>query len=172
RGMLADHEAGQARPVGELVLREVALVVRGGLLAIEEAVRKLEPERRVFVALLVGELVMRHLAEVVKLHRRESPPRKSSTRRAKTSGCSIGGRWPHRSSTVNVALGSPRRYCPPHSTGTTRSSRPQTISVGFVTRGRKCASRGLCMYGFQVRRAAISRLRVAISISWGVGGRP
>src|SRR5262249_60642999 len=139
RGMLADHEAGQARPVGELVLREVALVVRGGLLAIEEAVRKLEPERRVLVALLVGELVMRHLAEVVKLHRRDSPPRKSSTRRAKTSGCSIGGRWPHRSSTGSVEFGSPPRDCSPHPTGPTRSAPPPTIKVAFLPRGTHVA---------------------------------
>jgi hypothetical protein len=82
----------------------------------------------------------------------------------------MGGRWPHRSRTVNVALGSSVRYCSPHTTGTIRSWRPQTISVGFVTRGRKCASRGLCMYGFQVSRAVISRLRSATSCSAGVGG--
>ena len=82
---------------------EIALVVRGGLLRVEEAVGELEPERRVLVALLVRELVVRHLAEVVELHRRGSPPRKSRTSRAKRSGCSIGGRWPQRSSTVRVA---------------------------------------------------------------------
>src|SRR5438128_12396064 len=105
--MLFDHQTREARLVGELVLREVPLIGGRRHLAHEEAVRELEPERRVLVAFLVGELVVRHLAEVVQLHRRESPSRKSSTRRAKASGCSIGGRWPHRSSTVSVAFGSP-----------------------------------------------------------------
>src|SRR5207245_10684844 len=117
----------------------------GGLRPVDEPVCELEAELRVLVALLVGKRVVRHLAEVVELHRRGFPPRKSSTRRPKGAGCSIGGRWPHRSSTVSFALGKSRRYCSPHSTGTTRSSRPQTIRGGFVTRGRKLARRGLCM---------------------------
>src|SRR5262245_22538858 len=177
--MLVDHQAFEARLIGELVLGEVALVIGRGLLAVEEAVRQLEPERGILVALRVRELVMWHLAEVVELHARAvsgtsgcGAERKSSTRRANVSGCSSGGRWPHASSTVSVARGRARWYCSPQTTGTMRSSRPHTISVGFVTRGRKRSRRGSCMYGFQVSRAVISRLRVAISTSAGVGGRP
>src|SRR5712664_447323 len=170
--VLVDHQPVEAGPVGEFVLVEIALVVRAGLLRAEEPVRKLETERRILRALLVGELVMRHLAEVIELHGRRGPPRKSITRRANTSGCSIGGRWPQLSRTDSVALPSSRRYCSPQATGTTRSSRPQTMSAGFVTRGRKRSSRGLCMYGFQVSRADISWLRTAVSSSAAVGGRP
>src|SRR5207248_2418323 len=104
----------------------------------------------VLVALRVGELVVRHLAEVVELHRLEppgTPPRKSVTRRANSSGCSRGGRWPHFSSTASFAFGRSFLYCSPHSTGTILSSRPQMMRAGFVTRGRKYGSRGLCMYG-------------------------
>src|SRR5262249_10642550 len=170
RVVLVDHEAVEADLVGELVLGQVALVVRVRLLAVEEPVRELEPERGVLLSLGVGILVVRHLAEVVELHRRTSPPRNSSTWRANSSGCSIGGRWPHLSSTVRVARDRSRRYCSPHSTGTMRSSRPQRISAGLVTRGKKLASRGLCMYGFQVSRAVISRLRTAISCWAGDSG--
>src|SRR5262249_58497094 len=114
-----------------------------GLGGVEEPVRQVEAQRRVLEPLLVGELVVRHLAEVVELHGR--PSRKSVTSCANASGCSIGGRWPQRSSTVRPARGRSRRYCSPHSTGTMRSSRPQTIRAGFATRGRKRASRGVCM---------------------------
>src|SRR5262249_58503267 len=104
---------------GELVLGEIALVVRVRLLAVEEPVRKLEPERGVSLGLGVGVLVVRHLAEVVELH--AVAPRKSSTSRAKASGCSRGGRWPHFSRTARRAFGSTRTYCSPHSSGTMRS---------------------------------------------------
>src|SRR5206468_6709094 len=143
RVVLVHHEAVEADLVRELVLGEVALVIRVRLRTVEEPVRELEPERPIFLALGVGVLVVRHLAEVVELHRRPSPPRKSSTWRVNSSGCSIGGRWPHFSSTVRVAPGRRRRYCSPHSTGITRSWRPQRISVALVIRGRKCSSRGL-----------------------------
>src|SRR5512132_880476 len=170
--VLVDHEPVEAHPVGQLVLGEIALVVGGGLRAVEEAVGKGQAERGIVGAFLVRILVMRHLAEVVELHGRAFPPRKSRTSRAKASGYSRGTRWPHRSSTVRVAWGRSRRYCSPHATGTIRSSRPHTISVGLVTRGKNRSRRGLCMYGFQARRAVISRLRSAISSSAGVGARP
>src|SRR2546425_894169 len=143
--VLVDHQPVEAGPVGEFVLVEIALVVRPGFLRAEEPVRKVETERRILGALLVGELVVWHLAEVVELHGRMGPRRKSITRRANVSGCSMGGRWPHFSRTDSVALPSSRRYCSPQSRGTTRSSRPQTMSAGFVTRGRNRASRGLCI---------------------------
>src|SRR3989441_2137333 len=143
--VLVDHQPVEAGPVGEFVLVEIALVVRPGFLRAEEPVRKVETERRILGALLVGELVVWHLAEVVELHGRMGPRRKSITRRANVPGCSMGGRWPHFSRTDSVALPSSRRYCSPQSRGTTRSSRPQTMSAGFVTRGRNRASRGLCI---------------------------
>src|SRR5262249_15185429 len=142
--VLVDHQPVVAGLIRELVLVQIARVVRGRLAAIEEPVRKTQTQRRILVAFLVRPLVVRHLAEVVELHRGVSP-RKSSTRRAKCSGCSSGGRCPQRPSTVSVAFGMTRRYCSPHSTGTIRSSPPQMTSVRFVTRGKKCASRGLCM---------------------------
>src|SRR2546427_5551088 len=116
--VLVDHEAFEPGLVGEVVLGQIALVVRGGLLPVEEAIGELERERRILVALLVRELVVRHLAEVVELHRRGSPSRKSRTRRAKRSGCSIGGRWPQRSSTVRGAAGRGRGNLVPRPTGT------------------------------------------------------
>src|SRR5262249_53662187 len=131
--VLVDHQAVEARLIRRLVLVEIALVVPGGDLRIEETVRELEAERGVLVALGVGELVMRHLAEVVELHERTGPFRKSVTRRANASGCSMGGRCPQCSSTDSVALGRSRRYCSPQITGAILSWRPQTISVRLST---------------------------------------
>src|SRR4030095_89458 len=145
RVMLVDHEPVEARLIGELVLVQIALVVRRGDGGVEEAIGKLEAERGVLEAFLVRKLVMRHLAEVVELHGYAAFPRKSITRRATASGCSMGGMWPQPSSTDSVAFGRSRRYCSPHSTGTMRSSRPHTMSAGLYTRGRQCASRGLCL---------------------------
>ena len=84
----------------------------------------------------------------------------------------MGGRWPQRSSTVQRRVRQERG-------GTARRTRrarsgpraPTRSASGFVTRGRKCASRGLCMYGFQASRAVISRLRVG-DLQLGRRGRP
>ncbi len=74
--------------------------------------------------------------------------------------------------TFKVAFGRSCAYCSPQTTGTIWSSRPHTTIVGLDTRGRKWGSRGLCMYGFQVSRADISRARSARSCCSGVGGVP
>src|SRR5262249_22272687 len=116
--VLVDHQAVEARLIGGLVLVEVALVVGRGDRGGEEPVRELEAERGVLVPLGVRELVMWHLAEVVELHERAGPFRKSVTRRANASGCSTGGRCPQFSSTDSEAFGRSRRYCSPQTAGT------------------------------------------------------
>ena len=174
RVVLVDHQPVEADLVGELVLVEIALVVRRGLLAVEEAVRELQAERGVLVALLVGELVVRHLAEVVELHALRLVLRGSrARRRAKASGCSMGGRWPQRSSTVQrrvrqqpaVLLAADRRArCGPR--GPRRSASGSSRAAGSAA-AADCACTA-SRSGAPPSPGCAS----AISSSAGVGGRP
>src|SRR5437867_1068360 len=63
-------------------------------------------------------------------------------------------------------------YDSPHYRGTMASSRPQTIRVGRVIRGKRLGRRSSCMYGFQHKRTSVSSAASARSVSCGVGEWP